>query len=683
MKTVDPPIVHFVDYNCKHGVRWSLEQLLSPMLTDSELDRELYLLLEYPTVYIIHHKSRANKKRNDLPSIAYVGETNSIENRTRQHRTSDLQSTHNEIWHTFFSDPQTRLYVIGHNHFNKSLTLDVENRLMSYVLASDTDASLGIMNGRGNPQNDYYTHDEFEAITSKAWQKLHQFDQNLFPPERVIKSKAIFKASPFHKLSDEQLQAEELIINQLKTALESSSSQKQLIVVEGAAGTGKTVLISHLFVEIAKVLSNGQLSREREEAQDEEHLLSEDVAKTMAIVVNHDEQKTVYDSIAKRLGLQKRNGEVVFQSTPFINKFSVRSEQHRSTHGLEHQLHPSKELDVVLVDEAHLLLNQANQSYVGHKNQLWDIIDRAKVVIAVYDLEQVLRKQQELPIEMKSVLFQNNENSSRFTRTIQLFGMRLDVANIELKHQMRVDACDAVVEWIDDFASGRKLELIPEDTKERKGADDRPYEIKVFDSPIELYAAIMQKAADSQHGLSRLLATYDWPYVRGRQPNNNKDEYWAVSLQKDGDNWVYTNDVARANEYLQLNMHAKRFSIPWNYQLKEEKRSRRSRDAAWAEKPYTIHEAGSIYTIQGFDLNFAGVIIGPSVRWKDGRIVFDASKSNNYQAINGSAQPEVNLRHELNVLLKRGVHGLYLFAVDQNLQKRLLKCANQQKSDSM
>ncbi|WP_372459244.1 DNA/RNA helicase domain-containing protein [Alkalihalobacillus deserti] len=27
----------------------------------------------------------------------------------------------------------------------------------------------------------------------------------------------------------------------------------------------------------------------------------------------------------------------------------------------------------------------------------------------------------------------------------------------------------------------------------------------------------------------------------------------------------------------------------------------------------TVYEAGSIYTIQGFDLNYVGVILGPSI----------------------------------------------------------------------
>ena len=48
---------------------------------------------------------------------------------------------------------------------------------------------------------------------------------------------------------------------------------------------------------------------------------------------------------------------------------------------------------------------------------------------------------------------------------------------------------------------------------------------------------------------------------------------------------------------------------------------------AWAEQPQTIDEVGSTYTIQGFDLNYAGVILGPSVKYRNGEIIFDPTES--------------------------------------------------------
>ena len=92
------------------------------------------------------------------------------------------------------------------------------------------------------------------------------------------------------------------------------------------------------------------------------------------------------------------------------------------------------------------------------------------------------------------------------------------------------------------------------------------------------------------------------------------------------------------------------------------------------------HEVGSTFSIQGFDLNYVGVIIGPSVTYREGKIVFNEKASCNKRAVskrNGSiSYAQSNLRNELNVLLKRGVHGLYLFAVDPELQAALKEAAS-------
>ena len=63
------------------------------------------------------------------------------------------------------------------------------------------------------------------------------------------------------------------------------------------------------------------------------------------------------------------------------------------------------------------------------------------------------------------------------------------------------------------------------------------------------------------------------------------------------------------------------------------KQKRYNKNLAWAEQKQTIGEVGSTFTIQGFDLNYAGVILGPSVKYKDGRIVFDPDSSCNTKAV--------------------------------------------------
>ncbi|CAB0667396.1 hypothetical protein FRC0522_02197 [Corynebacterium diphtheriae] len=88
-------------------------------------------------------------------------------------------------------------------------------------------------------------------------------------------------------------------------------------------------------------------------------------------------------------------------------------------------------------------------------------------------------------------------------------------------------------------------------------------------------------------------------------------------------------------------------------------RGSKNKEPSWAEKPHTINEVGSIFTLQGFDLNYAGVIIGPSVQYRDGKIVFVPKESHNPNVrakrtlSDGSKKPfaEDLLRNQLNVLM--------------------------------
>ena len=119
----------------------------------SELEKEIYsnksesiqkIIGSFPTVYI-HNWSKYNKYE------VYVGETNNIFNRTREHF---YVSAKNKDWHGSLKKRDASLYIIGHEHFNKSLTLDIENRLMHYLMSVDNVRQ--VHNGRGNPQGNYY-----------------------------------------------------------------------------------------------------------------------------------------------------------------------------------------------------------------------------------------------------------------------------------------------------------------------------------------------------------------------------------------------------------------------------------------------------------------------------------------------------------------------------------------------
>ncbi|VDG17794.1 hypothetical protein MUDAN_BIHEEGNE_00318 [Lactiplantibacillus mudanjiangensis] len=591
-KSIEPaidvkPIVDVVPYNVDY------KKALEEKSGDDEL------IFEYPTVYVIADKQ--DKKKDAVPQFtAYVGETSDISQRTRQHLDSDTKIR--DDWQQLKDSANAEMMVIGDHYFNKSLTLDIENRLMMYLLGVDHIKHLN--NRRTNPQRKYFMSDQFDQIFTSVWSELRKKKPELFPVQSDVESSAIFKASPFHALNEKQLEGKNKIFNRVEQVLintkQVDNQEAAVIFIAGQAGTGKTVLLSNLFNDLV----NSNLTGDN----------------AVNLLVNHDQQLIVYKQIAHKLGLDRDNDDVVCKPTRFIN---------------EHQKPGARKADVILVDEAHLLWTHGKQSYRG-QNQLQDLLKLAKVVIIVFDKYQILTTDEYL----------DDEEINRLERVASRTGN-----TITLKDQERMDASIETIDWLHDFSINQQLGLIP---------DDDRYELKVARDPATMYQKI--KALDQQKGknpasLARMLATFDWKFVSAKRPDDDRDKTWNVTV---GD-----------------------WSLPWNLQLKVPRKQKKKNQAlAWAEQAQTIDEIGSTYTIQGFDLNYAGLIIGPSVTYRDGKIVFNPSASMNKRATNKRTWKGEKidvakelLRNELNVLLTRGVHGLFIYAVDEELQQALLAAA--------
>lgn len=110
----------------------------------------------------------------------------------------------------------------------------------------------------------------------------------------------------------------------------TDSDKSKLIFVQGAAGTGKTVLLSHLFCKIARGW-NEEESEEEDSQLDGEVLrnATERPAPKAYLIVNHNQQINVYNQIATKLGLQNEAGVVVLKPSQFINKHSKKTAQKR------------------------------------------------------------------------------------------------------------------------------------------------------------------------------------------------------------------------------------------------------------------------------------------------------------------------------------------------------------------
>ena len=96
-------------------------------LIEAASEKVQNIMLQFPTVYIHNWQDTEDYE-------VYIGESNNVIQRTRQHY--DNQSDSSKWQHQLLTH-RASLYIIGHEHFNKSLTLDIENRLMLYMMSVD------------------------------------------------------------------------------------------------------------------------------------------------------------------------------------------------------------------------------------------------------------------------------------------------------------------------------------------------------------------------------------------------------------------------------------------------------------------------------------------------------------------------------------------------------------------
>ena len=195
----------------------------------------------------------------------------------------------------------------------------------------------------------------------------------------------------------------------------------------------------------------------------------------------------------------------------------------------------------------------------------------------------------------------------------------------ELSSQMRVKGGDDYIKYIRDIFNIRQ-------DQPKKFKD---YELKYFDSISKMVEEI--KSKDQSVGLSRLLAGYSW-------------------------NWV-TNK----NDNIDFDIEIEGIRLKWNSVTKD-----------WVNSKDAVNEVGCIHTIQGYDLNYAGVIIGPEVSFDSNtnKIVIDKSKYldfNGKRAITDPKELEVYIKNIYKTLLTRGIRGTYVYVVDTSLRKYLQK----------
>jgi len=116
------------------------------------------------------------------------------------------------------------------------------------------------------------------------------------------------------------------------------------------------------------------------------------------------------------------------------------------------------------------------------------------------------------------------------------------------------------------------------------------------------------------------------------------------------------------------------WSRPWN--LKGDRSVGGAPAAAlWASDPAGFDQVGCVYTAQGFEYDYAGVIFGPDLVWRDNRWVSVRAANRDPDFKNKTKVRDLDfdrlVRNVYKVLLTRGMRGVTIYSTDHKTQEHL------------
>lgn len=538
--------------------------------------------VNWPVVYVL-----------DNGSQVYVGETGNVASRMEQHL---LTKKH-----------LRRLRIVLHDRFNKSACLDLESRLIQLFAG---EGRMKVVNGnKGVVDRDYFDRPayrkDFDAVFDEL-RSLGLFRRSV--PQ--IENSDLFKYSPFKALNEDQALVVEDIAKGLIEDLPTGSSTST--VIEGAAGTGKTIVavfLLKLLCDVAAADPDDPVDQDTRFADllTAEHIDVLQDRKFGLVIPQQSLRKTLRRVFAKTPGLAK---EMV------LSPFDV---------GLSDTMY-----DLLVVDEAHRLGRRFSQSSAAGNNRF------REATVKIFGQDDYSKTQLDW-IRMRSRHQVFLLDSRQTVRPSDLpVGAQQGIGSAadhryRLQSQMRVRAGADYVSYVQNVLAG--VAASPESFGE--------YDLRFFDDLGDMYEQI--QARDAESGLARLVAGFAWPWpTKGRKDPN------VFHIEIDG------------------------LRLPWNRSEED-----------WINSRGSLHEVGSIHTVQGYDLNYAGVIIGPDLRLdpESGSIVASPADYRDEKGKQGSpkfgvAPPTeqeltILIKNIYAVLLTRGIRGTYVYVCDPVLREKL------------
>lgn len=280
----------------------------------------------------------------------------------------------------------------------------------------------------------------------------------------------------------------------------------------------------------------------------------------------------------------------------------------------------SNQFACLIVDEAHRLNEKSGLYGTDGENQILEIIQSAWCSIFFVDENQ--------RVTLKDI-------GSKATIREWASRQGADINEMKLESQFRCGGSDGYLAWLDET-----LQIRPTANTDLK---DIQYEFGVCNSAKQL-KELIEERNKLQNTTARLVAGYCWKWVSQKDPSA-----YDIEFPSEG------------------------FQMQWN--LASDK-------SLWIVKEESINQIGCIHTCQGLEIDYVGVIIGPDMVIRNGKVITDPSKrASSDKSVSGwkklmkddpsraQVQLDLIIKNTYRTLMTRGMKGCYIYSEDEETRE--------------
>lgn len=281
------------------------------------------------------------------------------------------------------------------------------------------------------------------------------------------------------------------------------------------------------------------------------------------------------------------------------------------------------EIDALICDEAHRIRETSNDRYTpkakqSTEPQIRELLRAAKVAVFFIDDRQGVR-----PKEIGSTDYIKRHAAD----------LKYEVSEFELEVQFRCSGSAGFVNWI-----SHTLQI--ERTANQLWTGAEAFDFRIFPTPELLEAAIRAKSGG--HVTARLAAGYCWDWSAPNPDGTLVDDVAIGTWRKP---WNAKPDAGRLAK-----------GIPPS--------------DLWATDPGGIEQVGCIYTAQGFEVDYIGVIWGKDLAYDlDGQAWVGNKKESRDRSVKQSDDFLTLVKNTYRVLLSRGMKGCYVCFLDKDTER--------------